>query len=57
MLDTDLEVAFAALAGPLFFRRLVLRQRTDRDQVEELIEQVLDGMTVGDRNLVAHRPA
>jgi AcrR family transcriptional regulator len=41
----DLEVAFAALAGPLFFRRLVLRQRTTNHQVDELIEQVFAGIT------------
>ena len=42
--DADLVIAFAALAGPLFFRRLVLRQRTTSQQVEELIEQVLTGL-------------
>ena len=42
--DTDLEIVFAALAGPLFFRRLVLRQRTTSHQVEELIEQVFTGL-------------
>jgi AcrR family transcriptional regulator len=40
----DLEVAFAALAGPMFFRRLMLRQRTTSHQVDELIEQVLTGI-------------
>jgi AcrR family transcriptional regulator len=43
--DADLEVAFAALAGPLFFRRLVLRRRTTSHQVDELIDQVLTGLT------------
>ncbi len=43
--DADLEVAFAALAGPLFFRRLVLRQATTSRQVDELIELVLTGLT------------
>jgi AcrR family transcriptional regulator len=42
--DANLEVAFAALAGPLFFRRLVLRQPTTAGQVDELIEQVLSGI-------------
>jgi AcrR family transcriptional regulator len=42
--DADLEVAFAALAGPLFFRRLVLRQPTTSRQVDELIDQVLAGI-------------
>ncbi len=42
--ETDLEVAFAALAGPLFFRRLVMRQRTTSRQVDELIDQVLTGI-------------
>lgn len=42
--SVDLEVAFALLAGPLFFRRLVLRQRTTTSQVEELIDQALGGL-------------
>jgi AcrR family transcriptional regulator len=47
--DADLVVAFAALAGPLFFRRLMLRERTSGTQVDALIEQVLTGIAVAGR--------
>jgi len=41
--DIDIEVAFAALAGPLFFRRLVLHDRTSHEQVAHIVEQALRG--------------
>lgn len=42
--DIDIEVAFAALAGPLFFRRLVLHDRTSREQVAIVVDQALRGL-------------
>jgi AcrR family transcriptional regulator len=42
--DVDIEVAFAALAGPLFFRRLVLHDRTSTAQVEIVVDQALSGL-------------
>jgi AcrR family transcriptional regulator len=45
--DADLEVAFATLGGALFFRRLVLHERTTVQQVEALVDQVITGLTEG----------
>jgi AcrR family transcriptional regulator len=42
--DVDIDLAMDALAGTLFFRRLVLHGRTTRGQVAKLVDLAVDGL-------------
>ncbi len=42
----DVELILAMLAGPLFYRRLMLHARTTRAQVETIVDRALGGLAV-----------